>query len=187
MDDVKQIIPQLTVFIWLLVWLINVDLVFQFEPQLALFPNKTYHFYKWNFEFYLLGHFFSQKWRQIWKFSAVFGLHRAQRPAIKSPPGPGPKIVRAGPPGSPPVDHPNLNCQEVDVEIKVYNANLMASAINLMIEGSFAPIFPIKIDTWWLAINKNEGGFLKDFAFWRLYFRTAKYTVNNIFVDWILK
>ena len=35
MDDVKQIIPQLTVLIWLLVLLINVDLVFHFEHSLS--------------------------------------------------------------------------------------------------------------------------------------------------------
>ena len=44
----------------------------------------------------------------------------------------------------------------------------------MLIGGPFAPIFPIKIDTWRLAINENVDVFLKDFAFLRLYFRTAK-------------
>ena len=71
--------------------------------------------------------------------------------------------------------------------IIVDNANLMALANNMLIEGSFAPIFPIKIDIWWLAINENEDVFLKDFAFLRLYFRSAWYTVRNIFIDWTFK
>ena len=53
------------------------------------------------------------------------------------------------------------------------NAILLTFYINMLIEGSFAPIFPIKIDTCRLSINENADGLLKDFAFLRLYFRAA--------------
>ena len=67
--------------------------------------------------------------------------------------------------------------------IIVDNANLIASANNMLIGASFAPIFAIKIDTCRLAINENEDIFLKDFAFWWLYFRAAKFYFGGIAVS----
>ena len=71
--------------------------------------------------------------------------------------------------------------------IIVDNANLIASANNMLIGASFAPIVSMKIVTCWLDINKNEETFFKDCSFGGPHFQAAKYTVNNIFVDWILK
>ena len=71
--------------------------------------------------------------------------------------------------------------------IIVDNAKLIGSLNNMFIGASFAPIFAIKIDTCWLVINENADALLKDFAYLQLYFRAAKYTVKNIFVDWIFK
>ena len=48
--------------------------------------------------------------------------------------------------------------------IIVNNANLMALAKNMLIEGSFAPIFPIKIDTCGRCINENVSDVLKSFV-----------------------
>ena len=50
------------------------------------------------------------------------------------------------------------------------NANLIASANNMLIGASFAPIVSMKIVTCPLAINENVDALLKDFAFSRLYF-----------------
>jgi len=82
----------------------------------------------------------------------------------------------------------NVILQSSNCQLKTAdNAILLTFHINVLIEASFTPIFPIKIDTWWLATNKNADALLKDFAFLRLYLRTVKYTVNNIFLGWVFK
>ena len=50
--------------------------------------------------------------------------------------------------------------------IIVDNGIFCVSGITTLIGGSFAPIFPIKIDTCGRAINENVGDVLKSFAYY---------------------